>query len=210
MKMLVTEKAGFIGFYLAKKLLDRGDTVVWIDNINDYYDVNLKYGRLKELGINCHSQLDWKSTSVAIQSTTYKNHKFYKIDLAELNNKITDIIEKYGSGVKRVIKLFKEYGSKEPLFEDRLGGMVVVVYKKEHFKETTQETTQEIKKLSTRKKIIKELKNNSFLTRDDLPSKIGVSSNAIKQHLAKLKSDGIIKRIGSTKSGYWEVLRDGK
>ena len=35
----------------SKKLLDRGDTVVGIDNINDYYDVNLKYGRLKELGI---------------------------------------------------------------------------------------------------------------------------------------------------------------
>ena len=41
-KILVTGTAGFIGFYLAKKLLDRGDTVVGIDNINDYYDINLK------------------------------------------------------------------------------------------------------------------------------------------------------------------------
>ena len=51
MKILVTGTAGFIGFHLAKKLLDRGDEVVGLDNINDYYNVNLKYGRLKELGI---------------------------------------------------------------------------------------------------------------------------------------------------------------
>ncbi len=51
MKILVTGAAGFIGFYLAKSLIDQGYEVVGIDNINDYYDVNLKYGRLKELGI---------------------------------------------------------------------------------------------------------------------------------------------------------------
>jgi len=40
MKILITGTAGFIGFHLAKRLLERGDTVVGIDNINDYYDVN--------------------------------------------------------------------------------------------------------------------------------------------------------------------------
>ena len=49
MKILVTGTAGFIGYHLAKKLLERGDTVVGLDNINDYYDVNLKYARLGEL-----------------------------------------------------------------------------------------------------------------------------------------------------------------
>jgi UDP-glucuronate 4-epimerase len=43
---LVTGAAGFIGFYLAKKLLEQGCRVIGIDNINDYYDVNLKYARL--------------------------------------------------------------------------------------------------------------------------------------------------------------------
>jgi len=51
MKILVTGTAGFIGYHLAKKLLERGDTVVGLDNINGYYDVNLKYARLGELGI---------------------------------------------------------------------------------------------------------------------------------------------------------------
>ena len=62
MKILVTGTAGFIGYHLAKKLLERGDTVVGLDNINDYYDVNLKYVRLGELGITRHSQLDEVST----------------------------------------------------------------------------------------------------------------------------------------------------
>ena len=52
MKILVTGTAGFIGFHLAKKLLERGDEVVGLDNINDYYDVNLKYGRLKEFTVS--------------------------------------------------------------------------------------------------------------------------------------------------------------
>ena len=47
MRVLVTGTAGFIGFHVARKLLDRGDRVVGVDSINDYYDQTLKYGRLK-------------------------------------------------------------------------------------------------------------------------------------------------------------------
>ena len=49
MRVLVTGAAGFIGSTLAKKLLDRGDQVVGIDNLNDYYDVSLKEARLGRL-----------------------------------------------------------------------------------------------------------------------------------------------------------------
>ncbi|MFZ3063676.1 MAG: NAD-dependent epimerase [Nitrospirota bacterium] len=48
-KILVTGAAGFIGFSLAKRLIERGDDVVGIDNLNDYYDVNLKKARLAQL-----------------------------------------------------------------------------------------------------------------------------------------------------------------
>jgi UDP-glucuronate 4-epimerase len=46
MHILVTGAAGFIGFHTSNKLLSRGDTVVGLDNLNDYYDVNLKKARL--------------------------------------------------------------------------------------------------------------------------------------------------------------------
>ncbi len=49
MKILVTGAAGFIGMHTAKRLLERGDEVVGIDNINDYYDVALKHARLEQL-----------------------------------------------------------------------------------------------------------------------------------------------------------------
>ena len=49
MKILVTGAAGFIGFHLSKYLLSRGDEIVGLDNLNDYYDVNLKYARLAQL-----------------------------------------------------------------------------------------------------------------------------------------------------------------
>ncbi len=51
-KVLVTGAAGFIGFHLAKRLLARGDEVIGIDNLNNYYDVRLKYDRLAMLSAN--------------------------------------------------------------------------------------------------------------------------------------------------------------
>ncbi|MFX4233884.1 NAD-dependent epimerase [Aliarcobacter butzleri] len=82
MKILVTGTAGFIGYHLAKKLLNRGDEVVGLDNINDYYDVNLKYARLNELGILKEEIIENK----LISSKTYPKHKFVKMDLSDTEN----------------------------------------------------------------------------------------------------------------------------
>ena len=86
MKILVTGTAGFIGYHLAKKLLELGHEVIGYDNINDYYDVNLKYARLNELGINT----DEVKENVLVQSSTYAKHKFIKSNLenAEIMNKL--------------------------------------------------------------------------------------------------------------------------
>lgn len=52
MKILVTGAAGFIGYHVTKKLIANNHEVIGLDNINDYYDINLKYARLNELGID--------------------------------------------------------------------------------------------------------------------------------------------------------------
>lgn len=77
MKILVTGSAGFIGFHLCKVLLERGDEVVGIDNINDYYDVNLKYARLQELGILVSEETE------RVQSNIYEKHIFRKMDISD-------------------------------------------------------------------------------------------------------------------------------
>ena len=67
MKVLLTGVAGFIGYHVALKLLARGDTVIGVDNLNNYYDVRLKQARLAD--IEAHQNA--------------KNFSFIKLDLAE-------------------------------------------------------------------------------------------------------------------------------
>ncbi len=79
MKILVTGAAGFIGFHLVKKLAGRGDEVVGLDNINDYYDINLKFARLKETGIEkCLIEY-----GRAVNSSLYPDYKFIKLNLED-------------------------------------------------------------------------------------------------------------------------------
>ena len=78
-RVIVTGAAGFIGFHLTLRLIKDGYKVTGIDNINDYYDVNLKYGRLKELGINKEKI----AYNKIIQSSCYKNFTFIKLSLED-------------------------------------------------------------------------------------------------------------------------------
>jgi len=79
MRILVTGTAGFIGFHVANRLLARGDTVVGLDSINDYYDVCVKYGRLAQAGI---AKDDIKPNQL-IQSSCYENYQFIQLDLVQ-------------------------------------------------------------------------------------------------------------------------------
>jgi len=65
MKILVTGAAGFIGMHVAKRLLERGNEVVGVDNLNDYYDVKLKQDRL-------------------VQLQPYDKFRFIKLDIADI------------------------------------------------------------------------------------------------------------------------------
>lgn len=79
MKILVTGAAGFIGFFLVKKLLERGNEIVGLDNINDYYNPSLKYGRLTETGI---AQNDIEYGRL-VHSRSYPRYRFVKMNLED-------------------------------------------------------------------------------------------------------------------------------
>jgi len=64
LKILVTGAAGFIGMHICERLLERGDEVICIDNLNDYYDVALKHARLARL-------------------TPHRSFRFHKLDVAD-------------------------------------------------------------------------------------------------------------------------------
>ncbi len=81
MKILVTGAAGFIGYHVCKILLRESFRVVGLDNINDYYDVNLKYSRLEQLGIkkNDAEKFHKKSESSLYES----NFSFFRMNLED-------------------------------------------------------------------------------------------------------------------------------
>src|SRR5258705_403580 len=80
MKFLVTGAAGFIGFHTSRILLERGDTVVGLDNLNDYYDVTLKEARLKIL--QGHANFRYVKLDLADRpgiAALFKQEKFERV-----------------------------------------------------------------------------------------------------------------------------------
>ncbi|MBX3240400.1 MAG: NAD-dependent epimerase [Chitinophagaceae bacterium] len=82
MKFLITGTAGFIGFHLANYLIKRGDTVVGLDCINNYYDINLKYDRLSFAGI----PKDKIQYNKLVSSDKHPNYSFIQLNLEDKEN----------------------------------------------------------------------------------------------------------------------------
>jgi UDP-glucuronate 4-epimerase len=83
MKILITGTAGFIGYHLVKKMLQVGvNEIIGLDNINDYYDRNLKYARLKDTGIEKENIKDL----LPVKSKSFPNYSFVKLDLVDKQN----------------------------------------------------------------------------------------------------------------------------
>ena len=78
MKILVTGSAGFIGFHCSKKLLDDGFEVLGIDNMNDYYDPQLKDARLAKL--ECYDNFIFKKVNIADKKQLSFEFEFFHPD----------------------------------------------------------------------------------------------------------------------------------
>lgn len=82
MKILITGSAGFIGMHLVVKLIEENNEIVGLDNINDFYDVNLKFARLNETGILNRSIF----YNQILQSNKFPNYKFIQLSLQDKEN----------------------------------------------------------------------------------------------------------------------------
>lgn len=79
MKILITGTAGFIGFHLVRRFLTEGHEIVGLDNINDYYDPELKYERLRVSGIN-RNEIEYGKM---VQSKEFDKYRFIKLNLED-------------------------------------------------------------------------------------------------------------------------------
>jgi ATP-dependent DNA helicase RecG len=110
------------------------------------------------------------------------------IKKGESDYKEAGIIEKYGSGIKRVLETIRSYGLKDPSFEEIQDGFLVTFFK------TTQKTTQKAtqkttQKTSTKDQILDFLRENPNLTRSEMAQLLGKSQNTIEYENIGIKDD---------------------
>lgn len=117
------------------------------------------------------------------------------------------IIEKWGTGIPRILRECKEYGLKKPELIDFDGDFRVNMYRREEKSKTTQTTTQTTIKLTKNDhEILQVIQNNPALSQKEIAMELGWTVDRVKYYLNKMKKQEAIRRIGSSHKGYWELL----
>ena len=129
------------------------------------------------------------------------------------------IIEKWGTGIPRILRECKEYGLKKPELIDFDGDFRVNMYRREEKSKTTQTTTQTTTQITTQittqttikltkndHEILQVIQNNPALSQKEIAMELGWTVDRVKYYLNKMKKQEAIRRIGSSHKGYWELL----
>jgi ATP-dependent DNA helicase RecG len=110
-------------------------------------------------------------------------------------------IEKYGSGYIRVRKEILAYPTMRFQYEECGDGYVAKLSYSEQRIETTPKTAPK-----TRDRLLKLIQEDEHMTREALAFQLGISVNGVKQHIQKPKKEGVLKRIGDNRTGYWKIV----
>ena len=120
------------------------------------------------------------------------------------------IIEKWGTGLQRIVDLAKQESLKEPVFENNDSFFRVILYRgKEEAAQTTDQTIQTTDQTvqTTEQKIMNAIAEKPTITRKELAEKTGLSESGIKWQLDKLKKEQKILRAGGIFGGHWVVKK---
>jgi len=102
------------------------------------------------------------------------------------------MIETWGRGIERIMDACRSANLPEPDLRSESSGLWIDF---------------DIPTATTQEHIVALLKTTPSMTRRELAEKTGVSENGVKYHLNKLKASGVLRHIGPTKAGRWEILK---
>ncbi|MDR0981642.1 MAG: putative DNA binding domain-containing protein [Culturomica sp.] len=112
-------------------------------------------------------------------------------------------IERYGTGIKRVRRMFTEYGLQEPVFATISGGIAVTIYGLNN--NNTEKVTEKV--TENQRLILESIAKIPSITSQELSRIVGISASKIRLNLIRMKALGLIERIGPDKGGYWQVIK---
>ena len=113
-------------------------------------------------------------------------------------------IERWGSGIKRIHDACKEEKVKVEFKKLKSGFLVVFKRKEEGPKGVLKEVLKDL--TENQRKILQSIEKNPKITSEELSEVVGISSRKIRENVRKLKDEGLMRRIGGRKEGYWEVI----
>ncbi len=118
------------------------------------------------------------------------------------------LIERYGSGIKRVVNICEEYGMKQPKFEEVFNGFRVVLFKEKTdvTKDVTKKVTKDVTKDSRSRKILELIKQNPSITTGEIALRLELTPRTVLRDINQLKNENRLRRVGGRKKGKWIII----
>jgi len=115
------------------------------------------------------------------------------------------LIEAWGRGTIKIIEECKKFNISTPVFTNEFSGLQVTFRGRKVSGKSSEKSSVKGSEKSS-EKIIQLIQRNSNITISELAEEVGISTRGIEKQLAKLKKDKIIKRVGASRGGHWEIF----